>query len=124
MSERLTALKALQQRVREAKGPNSELDVAIEEALRPNDIPFAPEYTSSLDACLSLMREVLPGWQIEQISWESEPTGLCVASIGNFGEGEGYLCGCTETPTTPPLAVIDAILAAKIAEEEAREVVA
>jgi len=80
----LESLRSLQKRIREAKGADRELDDAIFAALFPEkscrlvgmheDAPDIRMFefshatgtslrvTGSLDACVALMREVLPGW--------------------------------------------------------------
>jgi hypothetical protein len=69
-------------------------------------------FTASVDAALALLERVLPGWQIEQLSWESKPNGLVVCSIGNFGEGEGYINASNDEPAPICFAILIAALTA------------
>lgn len=92
----MTDLHSLREMLEKADGPDRAIDSAIVKALVPdaiigeyikgegNDIVFhaqelgiadkqsCPEYTASLDADISLVERVLPGWRIDQIGqWES-----------------------------------------------------
>lgn len=124
----IESLKALQKRIREATGPDRELDKAIWLAIgnAPRVVPegytlnagLAPRYTTDPDglgACVGLMREVLPGaireveatgklpkvtiWRYHEIVWQDR-------SVGEHA---------LETHAT-----LLAICAALIAEEEAK----
>lgn len=131
-----TDLKALQERVEAASGPDRELDALLWNFVdtrplesdgtdtpaiykRCPDDPIAfdvpPIYTASLDAALALVEELLPDWQMEQISWAPEKGGRVCAGMGNFGEGDAYLSGNGEPCSTPALAVLSALLRAMIA---------
>ena len=54
-------LSSLLDRIETAKGTDRALDADIEEVLcgRSSD---APRYTGSIDRCLELFHEILPGW--------------------------------------------------------------
>lgn len=142
---RLTALKALQQRVREANGPSHELDIALTQFFYPEmgvDVLSAhgARLDRSLDACLSLMREVLPGWTwkvgtccVSDDAWVAPDLNCPVhgerlrAEFGDIEFGSIWDTGVDidrRPPGNVPLALIEAIIAAKITKEEAREVVA
>lgn len=137
----MTDLPGLLERVKKCEGPDRELDAAILEGLfewadrtkdynlrtYPGEEPIymhapgpyrknpAPCLTASTDAALGLVERVLPEWQIEQITWVPVKGGLCIASIGNFGCADDYYSATTEQPTTPPLAILAALIAALIA---------
>lgn len=71
-------------------------------------------YTGSTDAALALAERVLPGWEVEQISFGN---GLVFVSIGNFGDGDAYAAGLGEH-TTAPLAIVLATLLALQSSEQ------
>lgn len=132
-TERLTALIALQKRVREATGPDRELDADIAERIGgwasfpgdnwigPHGQICVPSYTSSLDACLSLMRERLPGcmWAIG----EMEEGPFCRLVYPDPQSQSRFRIGEASRVESVTLSFIDAILSAEIAKEEATEVV-
>ena len=111
MPTEIQDLEKLLERVRATMGPDRELDAAIHRTLFPDDIASggtgggsAPvrRVTSSLDACASLMREVLPRWDILSLGHYEE---VPYAMISGEGEALGY-------GHTLHLAWIDAIVRA------------
>lgn len=73
----------------------------------------APEYTASVDAALALVGRVMPGWEL-LISDEGDEPDKWVASMGprhTFTSYEGV-------GPTPALALLAALLRAKIAETD------
>jgi len=118
----LTTLKSLQKRIREATGPDRFLDADIwrklvGDVLPPKDYPKLTTYPEGLGACVALMHERFPGalwfkrldsgFEVYQPSTEE--------SVGRFGKAKPLANDC--------LTFLDAIIAAKIAELEARETV-
>lgn len=75
----LTTLSALQERLRNATGPDRKLDADLWEAFDPifatcrphwtvKEIEdFTPHHTASVDAALALVEKLLPGW-----AWQVE----------------------------------------------------
>jgi len=115
----MTDLEALRERVREATGPDRDLDLALATALvpdvlvlrqRPDDSGADPytywEYTASLDAALGLVERMLPKVEMELHfnkpgrDWQ---TALIRSSPLTMQGGE-----CE----TMPLAVLSALLSA------------
>lgn len=97
------------ERVRNATGPDREIDWDVDEALTGEvpDFHGCPRYTASIDAALALVERVLPGWQI---------------AMGTCGEDDiPWACltepddDCRDFPAsapTIPLALIAALLSA------------
>ena len=117
-------LVALAERVEALDGPDRGVDHLLVAALgwqymshefwRKPDGKTAstpPAYTASLDAVTALIAEKLPGWQIEQMTWEPVKNGRVTASIGNFGEGDAYRMG-EGIAEKPALALLAAALRA------------
>lgn len=130
----LSALKALQARIRQATGPDRELDGRIGFAfglghsknyhecceshvagrdgskLTYSSLAYwqtFPQWTGSLDACVALMMEVLPG-----AKWEREETGDFAVSLHDGFPIWSVPCA------NDCLTFTDAILSAVIAREE------
>ena len=61
MSRSATIRQALAA-VARATGADRDLDALIRDAVYGNESDDSPEYTASVDACLDLLRAVLPGW--------------------------------------------------------------
>jgi hypothetical protein len=109
----MTDFKHIRELLEKAEGPSRELDAAIHEALVgavevDDDGSFAilPFYTSSLDAALSLVEHVLPGWDWEtgsnvQYTVLSPPVG---ARVGKAALGSGV---------TPAIGILSALARAK-----------
>lgn len=127
----IDTLKQLQQRIREATGPDRKLDLAISETLLGHRKWYdLSRYTTDPDgfgACVALMRDQFPGalWAV----WDMEDGPGCRLLIP--GKSGAYHDGVeVQTPVdkwTPPTvcaAMIDCVIAARIAviaEEQARE---
>lgn len=109
-------------RVKEAKGPDRELDATVHKKLvglclryyvNPTG-PFyyaLPRYTLSIDAALALVERKLPGWRGDIDTAPFEPGDLCGARF--FPPGK--ITNIAEQAATPPLAILAAILSALIA---------
>ncbi len=116
-------LKGLLEGVRAAAGPDRKLDVAIWRTFidldaRPDRAPLPWDYrfTASIDAAIALMERVLPGWDIHfypegegrlgyvaEMTW---PPNALVGEANYFGiDGRGL---------TRPLAIVAAVLEAKL----------
>lgn len=112
-------LKELLERVRKAEGPDPELDLAVHVALNPfpqSVTPRLPALTSSLDACLSLMGEVLPGWMRTVAQYED---GF---QVGIFSpENRPANIGEWSIQQSEPLALLDCILQALLNQEARKE---
>lgn len=116
-------LRSLQKRIRDATGPDRELDWDIAKALdasfsAPPYLTDAPEFTldpDGLGPCVALLEAVLPGAELEI----STLHGIAFVRLPlNAQDGperarrnDGNKC----------LALCDAILSALIAQEEAKE---
>jgi hypothetical protein len=107
-------LSELREALEKADGPSRELDLAVRELLRSrpcDDFFSAPHYTSSLDAALSLVEHVLPGWDWEtgsnvEYTMLSPPVG---ARRGKAALGSG---------ATPAIGVLSALVRAAQVELE------
>lgn len=135
----LESLRSLQKRIREATGPDRELDAAISLVLHADfwasldrqelrqAFSISP-YTADPDGlgpCVALMREVLPGCDYERhrygnyhicdgTQWHSSPHTRLEESPDGFGiELPEHANDC--------LTFLDAIFSAAIAQEEAKE---
>lgn len=130
----MTDLAALLERITEARGADRRLDAALAryfdlpECHAPDCLPDVfdrnltrvenggddsevPLYTSSVDASLGLVEKVLPGWQ-----WYVSNVGsgdYCSASLMMKGTGVNRV---DETGATAPLAILSALLRAKLSE--------
>lgn len=138
----MTDLSALQRKVEEATGADRELDCEIARVLlgyvkdpvRPdrwidaaqevsgNQSVMVRRWTDSLDAALSLVARLLPGWAWAAIN---DQRG-CAAYVHNK---ESHFVGMAATPNpkkrwhecraaTPPLAVLAALLSALTQEPQ------
>lgn len=132
MTDRST-LEALRGRIRAAQGPDQILDGMIEAEFsewrnlgghweahkvtgerRRTMYPPSPPVTASIDAALALVDLVLPG-----TSWEVRRSGFGTPSQAHFWDPMKQPPGSTLTrvdAATPPLAVLLALLSAKLAE--------
>lgn len=130
----LSTLKYLQSRIREATGADPDLDFAIRKTFKlgplwcsryitdPDDM--APRYTTDPDglgACVELMRSLLPDahWEISRTALRPGmiPGGSpheYRADVGDWGTP------CRKWHDRAPHALLLAICAALIAEEEAK----
>ena len=109
MTNTLTTLQSLRDRVANATGPDREIDSAIWEDLYHYEGP-CHYWTASIDTALAWMGRVLPGW-----SWGCDPSGfvrLWKRDGSSWREGPGVL------GPTLPLAIILATLDALIAKEK------
>jgi hypothetical protein len=136
----LSALKALQARIRQATGPDRELDGRIGFAfglghsknyhecceshvagrdgskLTYSSLAYwqtFPQWTGSLDACVALMMEVLPGCE-----WGRDFRDFAIYEVPH-PDGAWHEIGCSEKLLANDcLTFTDAILSAVIAREE------
>lgn len=137
---KLETLRSLQERIREATGPDRELDAAIFRALDlqlPEQflnlgialkwqadgsalMPVGgmqvryepPAFTASLDACVALMRDVLPGWRRDSF----QRVDHFSVFVSNPDQDQEHAYHSLETHAT-----LIAIVSALIAIEEAKE---
>lgn len=125
----MTSLPELLKRVEAASGPDRELDAAVEVALdqqtadgrararyysgyRDDELP--PPLTASIDAALALVEMVLPGWFWNIGQFPNIRAQLAQPTVTEFGNAIGHRAD--ETAGTIPLAILAALLKAKIAE--------
>jgi hypothetical protein len=112
MTAPVSDLLDLKRRIEEAKGPDRDLDAALECAFEAWG--RIPAFTGSIDAALALVERVLPGWGY---TIEAAMPGLGVSvhlwpprpTVDEGEEGEG---------PTPALALILALINALIAQQE------
>lgn len=112
----IEALRSLQARIREAKGADRELDIAIAVAFKHRHCPTGmvhhyTVYPDGLGACVSLMHEVLPGHK-----WEKYADGKFCVRGGQLQWALGV-----KPLASDCLTFLDAIFSAKISELEATE---
>lgn len=121
----LSTLKSLQSRIREATGADRELDIAIWDALDPTETigppgpriesSIAPPYTTDPDglgACVALMRSQFP-----DANWERVQRQMGICGIRNGPQWSHWV----KPLANDCLTFLDAICAALIAEEEAKQ---
>lgn len=98
-------LRALEVRLQAATGSDRELDDALARLLAPQRAAAPPDYTASVDRCVELVHEALPGWSWH-VGWDA--TGvLPYATLHR----EGRLVEAS-APTVP-LALLRAVLKAR-----------
>lgn len=112
MSEQLADLLA---RVKAANGPDRKIDFAVEEIesiiINPH---LVPNYTASIDACVSLVERVLPGW-IWQINSPATKADAAYAWIAErLADGSTF----SSLGDTPCFALLAAILSALLAKDQ------
>ncbi len=107
-----TEISHLLARVRAATGHDVDLDTAIDAEL-PLDGGDAPAYTASVDACLALIGQALPGWH-----WHVGYGAKGVMPYARVSDRTNTHRAQATAPTVP-LALLDALLQAKLAEGEA-----
>jgi hypothetical protein len=124
MTYDIATLRSLKERVEKATGADRTMDLEIAKSIVPDVIVLRREgdinvehtyceYTSSLDACVSLAGRVLPG-SGRSVRWSD---GFAAAAIQpQAGDLNSPLY--TERSSLPSLAFLSAILAALIAQEE------
>lgn len=138
----IDTLRALQERVRAASGPDIELDAAIDVAIfggetvwktanytmeqypasrRPSENhiggfanEYVPRVTSSIDACVALVEKVLPGWH-----WDvaRDNTAMVRDPEQSAFASADYVCWGNKVKS-PPLALLYATLQALLQIEE------
>jgi hypothetical protein len=139
MTDRLSTLIALSERVQAATGADRELDADIFEAFGPIDEihlrswckagrpsrprrsyieAWALEYTKSIDEAAALLNRALPGWKWMASTCSGGPT----ASVHHEREGSSSFWKFTKVARAPtvPLALLSAMLDALIYIEEMR----
>lgn len=72
-----------------------------------------PEYSSSIDACLSLLGEVLPGWW-----WLVGNEVGATIGASDWSRAEKSIDASAKTP---PLALLDCILQALLSQQDVKE---
>jgi len=116
----LESLRSLQKRIREATGPDRNLDWDIREAFNPGRMGQVSRYTldpDGLGPCVALLEAVLPGAEFEistlyGIAAVNLPLNLKDV-LRHAGRSDGNKC----------LAFCEAIISALIAQEEAMHTV-
>lgn len=132
----LRSLLELQSRVRAATGPGRELGIAIYDALgiwkidgrkfrqeTDEEIIFAqtvPDVTSSIDAALALVERVLPATLYSCGNMEYGPFCSLLVPMLDRGDyiGAREIVSEPQMVTTLPLAILDALLSALIAQSK------
>lgn len=108
----MTELTSLIERLEKAEGPSRDLDAAIFDAIPPTtDAPYPPEFTSSIDAAVSLAERVLPGRSI-MMGWRQSSETRPWARVGLWADPDA-------TGATPAIALVLATLRALQSRGEA-----
>lgn len=108
----MAGLADLKRRVEEARGPDTNLDVALWclDPTDPEEESAIPSYTASLDAAVTLVERAAPGW-----TWRvdgghgSRPGSDLWLRPNEYYDGTG---------ATPALAVLSGLLAVLLANPE------
>lgn len=100
----------LLERVRSGTGSDSGLDAEISRCLDgpQQGAGDPPPYTSSIDRCIDLLHRVLPAW-----AWHTGFGPRGVVPYASVSKGETRF---EATAATVPLAILQAILEARLAE--------
>lgn len=115
----MTVLEDLLARVEKATGPDDQIDCVIYRTF--NDLGNRPSYTSSIDAAVTLVERVIPGAALRI-------EGTYSTSLADHKKLT-WRCQITEaimpdelddSYPTAPIAILAAMLKAKIAEETIR----
>jgi hypothetical protein len=102
-------LASLLERLREAKGPDREIDRELQgEPHGTTRWSFIPEYTASIDASLALVERLLPGWKR---SLFEKRGGGWIARVSS-PRWETFTSGEDDPLPTAPLALLAALLSA------------
>ena len=117
----LESLRSLQKRIREATGPDRNLDWDIREAFYPGRMGQAPLFTLDPDGigpCVALMRAALPGWlfdlrQQHKEDWQARVHRRCLKRTPHDDVFASHRLSMHAT--------LLAIFSAVIAQEEAME---
>lgn len=105
----MSRIAALRKRIGRATGRDTKLDAAIADVLDPdNAAGEAPAYTSSVDACIALIHRALPGW-----GWH---VGYGPKGVLPYATVAHENARFEATAPTVPLALLNALLAAKAAK--------
>lgn len=136
----MSDVAALIERVRNATGPDRELDRAIQKALDIGPTSFTQDefnhwplrFTASVDAALALVERVLPGWRYG-VSCHSIRDGLYEDGphAGRPKHADGFRAHVTErSPLRPmpniadaktaPIAILVCLLTALLAQEQSK----
>lgn len=84
----------------------------------PDDLPDLPAYTTSIDAALTLMKEVLPGWSIHlEMDFDREvidpETDLDPCACSLFKHEDGRMRHIMEWAKSPAIAICIALIKAQ-----------
>jgi len=117
----LESIRSLQKRIREATGPDRNLDWDIREAFYPGRMGQAPLFTldpDGLGPCVALMRAALPGWlfdlrQQHKEDWQARVHRRCLKRTPHDDVFASHRLSTHAT--------LLAIVSVLIAQEEARE---
>lgn len=121
MTTRLETLRSLQTRIREATGPDRDLDFDIGDIIEIPPWEVTPNYTTDPDglgACVALMREVLPGYG-RLVSQNTASSFVEMQHPDGRSRLTGKASHAIETHATL-LAIVSALIAI---EEQAKETV-
>lgn len=88
MTHDLKALRGLEKRLAEAKGPSNELDWDIHEMFGDGaTVAAVSRYTSSLDAAIALVERVLPDWHASiqgvNLAWSARLNPTAYGKVGD-----------------------------------------
>lgn len=114
----MTTLHELRDMLDKAEGPSRRLDQAIQFTLCDDHASYIREFTASIDAALELVGRKLPGWRwdVGNPFWRD---GIFVCRLARPGASDwsSSLVESADAPTAP-LAILKALIAAKIEEGE------
>lgn len=126
----MSDLQKLLERVKAAKGPDRELDLAIAQSLVPHVLvmrqraddsgadPYTYwEYTGSIDAAFALVERQKPDWRWYLADSDGQSDGRPVASV--YHPDSIYLTGSIprSVGATPALALLTALLSALLSQQ-------
>lgn len=106
----MSDVSELLERVKAAKRPSYDLDLAIEQAVGPFPDRLVGAYSQSVDEALALVARVLPGWRLDSLQdMRDEPYTVC----GLRNDAAGHMIPrAWGNGATRPLAILAALLTA------------
>jgi hypothetical protein len=112
----LTTLKQLEEKIAAATGAHRGLDADLHDAVYGGRPEQTPPYTSSVDACLALIHERLPGWH-----WHIgyDPRGIFPYAVLTHNPDDDDSRSEMAAPTVP-LALLGAFVKA-LRQEDSRK---
>lgn len=113
-----SALRSLEARIVASTGEDRSLDLLISKTLGMHDKAHAvPDYTSSVDTCLALIGEILPGWHWHIGRGANGIFPYASLRRENGPDDEGDLCIVGDAPTVS-LALLHAVVRAMMASQD------